>query len=153
SMPSCASSATMRSISSKCRTASRSSHGSPSAGMQYWQRKLQRSVTESRRSAVRRPCRSTSVSSAMGGGYAAAVVARVPFVVVLLLTLASCGHEKPTQQVHDTVERFGTAVAATEYQLVCDDLLAKNLIDALEESGVPCELALKTGFGDVKNPK
>ena len=28
----------------------RSSHGSPSAGMQYWQRKLQRSVTETRRS-------------------------------------------------------------------------------------------------------
>ena len=45
-----ASSATRRSISSKLRISSRSSHGRPSAGMQYWQRKLQRSVTETRRS-------------------------------------------------------------------------------------------------------
>jgi hypothetical protein len=89
----------------------------------------------------------------MGGGYAAAVVARFAFVVVLLLTLAACGHEKPTQQVHDTVDRFGKAVADKDYQKLCDDLLAKNLIDALEESGVACELALKTGFGDVKDPK
>ena len=41
----------------------RSSHGSPSAGMQYWQRKLQRSVTETRRSPMRRPWPSHSGSA------------------------------------------------------------------------------------------
>ena len=50
-----ASSATRRSISSKRRISSRSSQGSPSAGMQYWQRKLQRSVTETRTSPMRPP--------------------------------------------------------------------------------------------------
>ena len=54
--------ATRRSISSKLRISSRSSQGRPSAGMQYWQRKLQRSVTETRRSEIRRPWPSWSGS-------------------------------------------------------------------------------------------
>ena len=74
-------------------------------------------------------------------------------LLVAVVTLAACGQEKPTQQVHDAVDRFGKAVADKDYQKLCDDLLAKNLIDALEESGVPCELALKTGFGTAKDPK
>src|SRR5947209_7016531 len=44
-----------RAISSKVRISSRSSQGRPSAGMQYWQRKLHRSVTETRRSPIGRP--------------------------------------------------------------------------------------------------
>jgi hypothetical protein len=56
---------TTRAISSNVKIASRSSHGSPSAGMQYWQRKLQRSVTETRRSRICRPCPSRSGSRAM----------------------------------------------------------------------------------------
>ena len=62
-IPSRTNSDTSRSISSKVRIASRSSHGSPSAGMQYWQRKLQRSVTETRRSWISRPWPSTSGST------------------------------------------------------------------------------------------
>jgi hypothetical protein len=65
----------------------------------------------------------------------------------------ACGQERPTEAVHNTVDRFGKAVANKDYQELCDNLLASNLIDALEESGVACELALKTGFGEVKNPK
>src|SRR5665811_2571028 len=64
-----ASTPTRRTISSKLRISSRSSQGSPSAGMQYWQRKLQRSVTETRRSDIRRPWPSRRGSSAhIGGG-------------------------------------------------------------------------------------
>src|SRR5207248_4264473 len=55
-----------RTISSKDRTSSRASHGSPAAGMQYTQRKLQRSVTEIRRSSATRP----NVSSNRTGGFA-----------------------------------------------------------------------------------
>jgi hypothetical protein len=72
---------------------------------------------------------------------------------VAILTLAACGKEKPTEAVHKTVDRFGKAVAAKDYQELCDKLLAGNLIAALEDRGVPCELALKTGFGDAKDPK
>src|SRR3954447_14735416 len=55
-----ASSATRRVISSNESTSARSSHGRPSVGMQYWQRKLQRSVTEIRTSPMGRPWPSTS---------------------------------------------------------------------------------------------
>jgi hypothetical protein len=74
-------------------------------------------------------------------------------VAVVLLTLAACGKERATESVHKAVDRFGKAVAAKDYQELCDNLLAGNLIAALEERGVPCELALKTGFGDAKDPK
>src|SRR5215217_3230718 len=57
---------TRRSISSKLSTSARSSQGRPSAGMQYWQRKLQRSVTETLRSEMCRPWPSTSGSTPMG---------------------------------------------------------------------------------------
>ena len=74
-------------------------------------------------------------------------------VLAVVLTLAACGKEKPTQAVRKSVERFGKAVAAHDYQELCDNLLAANLIAALEERGVPCELALKTGLGATKDAK
>jgi len=80
------------------------------------------------------------------------VLARLALLAVVL-TLAACGKEKPTQAVRKSVDRFGKAVAAKDYQELCDNLLAANLIAALEERGVPCELALKTGLGDAKDPK
>src|SRR5207253_3546996 len=48
-----------RAISSNRRISSRGSHWSPSAGMQYVQRKLHRSVTEIRRSSATLPKEST----------------------------------------------------------------------------------------------
>jgi hypothetical protein len=75
-----------------------------------------------------------------------ALIAAVPVLV-------ACGQEHPTEAVHKTVDRFGKAVADKDYQELCDKLLAGNLIHALENRGVPCELALKTGFAGVKDPK
>src|SRR3954467_12780644 len=57
-----ASSAPSRSSSPNRGTPARRSHGSPSAGMQYWQRKLHRSVTETRTSRMGRPWPSRSGS-------------------------------------------------------------------------------------------
>src|SRR6476661_6683324 len=58
---------TSRSISSKLRISPRSSQGRPPAGMQYWQRKLQRSVTETRRSEIRLPWPSVSKARSCRG--------------------------------------------------------------------------------------
>jgi hypothetical protein len=74
-------------------------------------------------------------------------------LLATVLALAACGKERPTQAVRKSVERFGKAVAAHDYHELCDNLLAANLISALEARGVPCELALKTGLGDAKDPK
>jgi hypothetical protein len=73
--------------------------------------------------------------------------------LVALLTITACGSQKPTAAVRSSVEHFGKAVADRDYQELCDNLLAGNLIVALEERGVPCELALKSGLGPAKDPK
>ena len=80
------------------------------------------------------------------------VLARIALLVAVL-TLAACGKERPTQAVRKSVEHFGKDVAKQDYNDLCKNVLAANLISALEGSGVPCELALKTGFSGVKDPK
>jgi hypothetical protein len=74
-------------------------------------------------------------------------------VLVAALTLVACGKERPTQAVRKSVDQFGKDVAAQDYTDLCKNVLATNLISALEASGVPCELALKTGLSSAKNPK
>src|SRR3954447_9300851 len=75
-------------------------------------------------------------------------------LVALLVLIAGCGGSGPsdTEQVHSVVERFGRATAAKDYQTLCDQLLAKKLVDEVESAGLPCEVALKQGLGDVKSP-
>jgi hypothetical protein len=68
--------------------------------------------------------------------------------------LSACGDTGPsdTEQVHSTVEAFGQATAAKDYQRLCDEVLAPQLIAKLEQIGLPCEVALKQGFEDVQAP-
>jgi len=72
-----------------------------------------------------------------------------------LLLLASCGDQGPTpeQQVRSTVTEFGRATAAKDYQTLCDRLLAPSLVEEVESIGLPCEVALRQGLGDVREPR
>jgi hypothetical protein len=81
---------------------------------------------------------------------------RRPIVAVLAVSgaFAGCGSgPSETEKVHDVVEAFGEASAAKDYQRLCDDLLAPKLVDDVESAGLPCEVALKQGLGDVASPK
>ena len=60
------------------------------------------------------------------------------------------GAEKSAAQV---VERFGAAAAGHDYQTICDDLLAEELIKTVESVGLPCEVALQKGLASVREPK
>jgi len=59
----------------------------------------------------------------------------------------------PEDEVRGVVTRFGEASAAKDYQEICDELLAEELVDNVEQFGLPCELALKQGLGEVKAPQ
>src|SRR4051812_11573790 len=153
-----ANSATRRSISSKVRTLARSSHGRPSAGMQYWQRKLQRSVTERRRSPMTRPCPSRKASRCITTEPILRAMPAPPRsrLLVLALTLgiglAACGRENQEDQVRATLDRFAKATAAKDFQTLCDDLFAAKLVDQVNQA-LPCELALKnSSLGDAQKP-
>ena len=65
-----------------------------------------------------------------------------------------CGDSGPSdaELVHAAVVQFGQATAKKDYQTMCDKLLAKKLVDQVESAGLPCEVALKQGLGDVQAP-
>ncbi len=81
---------------------------------------------------------------------------RAPFVALLAAgaLLCGCGESGPSdgERVHATVEAFGTASAAKDYQRLCDDLLAPKLVADVEAAGLPCEVAMRQGLGEVKAP-
>ena len=74
---------------------------------------------------------------------------------VALLVLAGCGEQGPSpeQQVRDAVVEFGRATAAKDYRTLCDRLLAPSLIEEVESIGLPCEVALRQGLGQVRDPR
>ena len=81
---------------------------------------------------------------------------RPRFVAVLLVAagLSGCGGgPSDTQQVRAAVEAFGRASAAKDYQGLCDRLLAPDLVQEVEQAGLPCEVALRQGLGEVRSPE
>src|SRR3954454_22553900 len=70
------------------------------------------------------------------------------------LALAGCGSgPSDEQQVRTAVEAFSDATVAKDYQRLCDDLLAPALVEKIKQAGLPCEVALQRGLGDVRQPK
>jgi hypothetical protein len=81
---------------------------------------------------------------------------RRPLAALLALAglLCACGGgPSDTDRVHAVVTAFGEATAAKDYQQLCDKLLAPKLVGEVEQQGLPCEVALKQGLGEVKAPK
>ena len=72
-----------------------------------------------------------------------------------LLVLAGCGGGGPTpeEQVRTTVSEFGRATAAKDYRALCDRILAPSLVEEVESIGLPCEVALRQGLGEVEDPR
>ena len=79
---------------------------------------------------------------------------RRPLVAVLAVCAAvsGCGGPSDSEQVHETVVAFQKATAAKDYQRLCDRLLSPKLVQEVETQGIPCEVALKKGLGDVESP-
>jgi hypothetical protein len=70
------------------------------------------------------------------------------------MALLGCGGG-PTdeEQVRDTVNAFSKATAAKDYDTLCKQLLAPKLLEQVEQAGLPCEVALSKGLGEVKEPR
>jgi hypothetical protein len=69
--------------------------------------------------------------------------------------LAGCGDDGPTarEQVRTTVDGFGRAIQAKDYQALCDKIFAPQLVSKLQQVGLPCEIAMQRSFEDVQNPR
>lgn len=73
--------------------------------------------------------------------------------IALAATAAGCGGTSDEDLVRDAVEQYGEASAKKDYQRICDELVAKELLRSVESVGLPCELAFKRGLQSVKDPK
>ncbi|HEX2397515.1 MAG TPA: hypothetical protein VHI73_05185 [Solirubrobacteraceae bacterium] len=62
-----------------------------------------------------------------------------------------CG-QSDEDQVRQTLQRFGQAVAAKDAERLCRDLLAKELLNRLAQAGVPCDVALSRGLAGASQP-
>ena len=80
---------------------------------------------------------------------------RILAPALALLLVAGCGDQGPTpeEEVRATVNSFGRATAAKDFQALCDRLLAPSLVEEVESIGLPCEVAMRRGLGDVREPR
>ena len=82
------------------------------------------------------------------------VIACIPIAVVLILLVIVL---KPSadkeQEVRETLDRFAAATRDKDYQTLCDDLYASDLVERIRAAGLPCEVALRTGLEDRQNPQ
>jgi uncharacterized membrane-anchored protein len=84
----------------------------------------------------------------------ALVVACIAIVVVLFVLVSALRPEPDREdEVRETLERFAAATRDKDYQTLCDDLYAEDLVERSRAAGLPCEVALRTGLEDRQNPQ
>jgi len=57
------------------------------------------------------------------------------------------------EAVSETLDSYAAATRDKDYQTICDDLYAEDLVDRVRAAGLPCEVALRTGLEDRQNPR
>src|SRR4051812_6868298 len=80
---------------------------------------------------------------------ALAVLAVVVVGAVLVLKPAP----DDSEAVAKTLDRYAAATRDKDYQTICDDLYANDLLERVRAAGLPCEVALRTGLEDRQNPR
>lgn len=56
------------------------------------------------------------------------------------------------EQVRETLSRYAEANREKDYQLLCDELYATELIQRVRNAGYPCEVTMRIGLESVQNP-
>jgi hypothetical protein len=73
-------------------------------------------------------------------------------VAVVVVVLALRPGPDADKQVRETLDRYAKASREKDYQALCDDLLSSELVDRIRSVGLPCEVALRTGLENRRNP-
>lgn len=74
-------------------------------------------------------------------------------VVVVLLVVVLKPERDASEEVRETLDRYAAATRDKDYQTLCDDLYATELVERIRAAGLPCEVALRTGLEDRQNPQ
>lgn len=57
------------------------------------------------------------------------------------------------EAVSQTLEDYAAATRDKDYQTICDEIFAKDLLERVRAAGLPCEVALRTGLEERQNPR
>lgn len=57
------------------------------------------------------------------------------------------------REVRATLEEYAEATRDKDYQRLCDELYARDLVERIRAAGLPCEVALRTGLENRQNPQ
>lgn len=72
---------------------------------------------------------------------------------VIVAVLALRPGPNAEKEVRATLDRYATATREKDYQTLCDNLFAKNIVDGLRSAALPCEVALRSStFETLRNP-
>ena len=83
------------------------------------------------------------------GGRACATL----IAVAVALGAGGCGAPSDEERVRGTLDTFAQATAKRDWRRICDEVLARRLLDRLRAAGVRCEVALSTGLQGVRDPR
>jgi hypothetical protein len=73
------------------------------------------------------------------------------FAVLVILVITLKPGPDPGKEVRAALKLYAQASRDKDYQTLCDDLLASQLVDQIRSAGLPCEVALRTGLEDRRN--
>jgi ketosteroid isomerase-like protein len=81
------------------------------------------------------------------------VVFAVIAIAIVGAVLALRPGPNDDKEVAKTLDSYAAATRDKDYQTICDNLYAKDLVDRVRAAGLPCEVALRTGLEDRQNPR
>lgn len=67
--------------------------------------------------------------------------------------LSGCGATSPSDQVRNTINDFATAAAENDYQHICSDLIAPDVLKEFKQHKLSCVAAFKSSLQNHKNAK
>ena len=74
-------------------------------------------------------------------------------ILLAAVVLAGCGGPSDEQRVRQTVTDFGHAVEKGDWAHICTQLFSPRLVEQLQQINLPCEQALRRGFGSARDPR
>jgi hypothetical protein len=74
---------------------------------------------------------------------------------VLAAAAAGCGTREPSdeEQVRGALTALADATAAKDYRRLCEEVFARELLEGIQQIGLPCEAAMRQAFEDVQEPR
>lgn len=75
--------------------------------------------------------------------------------LALAAPLTGCGSREPSdeEKVRTMLASLAEATAAKDYQRLCDEIFARELLRGISEIGLPCEVAMRNALDGVEDPR